>query len=69
MLKVFSHTLIKIFGRHFQTFQKLFPTLSNFIQTLSNNKLAILSQYSQTRIGQPLLGPLKTGCLGQVVIL
>ena len=28
-----------------------------------------ISYYSQTCIRQPLLGPLKKGCLGQVVVL
>ena len=25
-IKIFCHTLAKVFGRHFQTFQKFFPT-------------------------------------------
>ena len=28
----FSHTLAKVYGRHFQTPQKFFPTFSNFIE-------------------------------------
>ena len=34
-VKTFSHTLAKVFGRHFQTFQKLFPTSSNLIESVA----------------------------------
>ena len=33
-IKTFSHTLVKVFGRHFQTFQKLFSTSSKIIESL-----------------------------------
>ena len=36
--KTYSHTLAKVFGRHFQTFQTFFPTSSNLIELLTKQQ-------------------------------
>ena len=38
-IKTFSHTLAKAFGRHFQTFHKLFPTSSKVIEPLRKQQI------------------------------